>query len=276
MELVWTNEIKDKDFIYYNYNCKPFIWNNKLFYAYRTIDKDNILTERFYGTKISVIEKNLADLTSIKREICFKHKEPAGKKILQSSNWEFQIIEDKIHLNIGFILELNGVGISISSIDSKLVEWRVRSDYYFADKYLKYNQLSTIECFDNVTNKQVWKIKIKGYLYTNIEQKDNCLTFGTAGKGGAFYCVRLADGHILTEYSNSDSSNFVWQNNSIILRDIKGNLQQINPFTSQLINELKLTDKLFFAPILVDNGYIYSTVYNKKKNIGKIICVKNE
>ena len=112
-------------------------------------------------------------------------------------------------------------------------------------------------------------------MYTDIFLKEHYLIFGTAGKGGAFYCIELESGNVLTEFTNRDSSQFAWQNGTIILRDIKDNLVQINPYSNKILNELKLKDKLFYAPIVVYNEYIYATVHNKKQNIAEIICVKN-
>ena len=274
MEIVWTKDIEDKDFVYFNYNCKPLVWDNKLFYAYSTTDKDNTNLKGYFGTKISVIEINLSDATSKVRHISFKYKEPSKKEILLTSDWQFQVRNEQLFLFVGFWLDLNKSAISITDINNKLEQRKVKTDYYFKNQHLKYNQLSTIECFDKSTKKLNWKVKIKGYLYTDILLKNNCLTFGTAGKGGAFYCIELDNGNILTEYSNSDSSQFEWKNDSIVLRDIKGNLVQINPFSNTVLNELKLKDKLYYAPILVDKDYIYATVHIKKQNIAKIICVK--
>lgn len=275
MEIKWAIDIDDKDFVSFNYNCKPIVWDNKLIYAYSTIDKDNKNSKGFFGERISVIEINLKDAKSRIRQISFKHKEPAKKEVLLTNSWQFQIIKSEIFLYVGFWLDLNKPEISIADINDKVEERKVKTDFYFKSQHLKYNQLSTIECFDKSTKELNWKVKIKGYLYTDILLKDNCLTFGTAGKGGAFYCIELDSGNILTEYSNSDSSQFEWKNDSIILRDIKGNLIQINPYLNKVLNELKLKDKLFYAPILVDKDCIYATVHNKKKNIAKIICINN-
>lgn len=275
MEIIWTIDIEDKDFVSYNYNCKPIVWDNKLIYAYSTIDRDNKNSKGFFGEKITVIEINLKDTKARIRQISFKHKGPAKKELLLTDSWQLQIIKGEIYLYVGFWLDLNTPEIVIVDINDKVEEKKVKTDFYFKNQHLKYNQLSIIECSDKSTKKVNWKVKIKGYLYTDILLKNNCLTFGTAGKGGAFYCIELDSGNILTEYSNSDSSQFEWKNDSIILRDIKGNLVQLNPYSNKVLNELKLKDKLFYAPILVDKDCIYATVHSKKQNIAKIICVNS-
>lgn len=275
MEIIWIKDIEDPDFAHYNYNCKPLVWNSKLFYAYRTLDKDHKNQSKYFGTKVSIIEINLKDATTVVRHKCFKYTESSKNAINLTSDWRFEVIKHQIYLFVGCWLDLNKSEILISKMKDPVEEKKVKTDYYFNNLHLKYNLRSTIECCDKNTGKLNWKVKIKGFLYTDIFLKDHCLTFGTAGKGGAFYCIELNSGNILTEYSNSDASQFEWISDSIILRNIEGHLVQINPYTNTVLNELKLQDKLFYAPILVYNDYIYLTGYSKKQNIAKIICIKN-
>lgn len=276
MELVWTKEIIDSDFVHFHYGCKPFVYDNKLFYAFSSIDRENKTSKGIYGEKITVIEVNLSDTATSIKYISFKDKEPKNKEILLSKNWQFILKENKVHLYVGFLLDVSQPTISISDNVYNFDKFKVRTEYEFGDKYLKHNQLSTIECFDKATHKKTWTIKIRGYIYTDIELKNNCLLFGSAGKGGAFYCINIDTGRTLAEHINSDSSNYVWQNSSVILKDKKGNMQQINPYTGSVLQTLMLKDKLFYAPILIDKQFIYTTAYNKKSNSGRLICVRND
>ena len=273
MEIVWTQEIEDEDFTYFHYKCKPIIWRNHLIYAYHTTDRNSINDKGYCATKISVMTINLKDAISKVRHIRFKYEEPLQKEILLTSSWQFHVSDEEIFLYIGFWLDLNRSEISIANMNQLVAKKEIKTDYYFQNTHLTYNHRSTIECFDKNTNMLMWKIKIKGYLYTDIVFKEDCLIFGTAGNGGALYCVALESGTVLMEYSNGDASQFAWKENSIISRDTKGNLVQIDPYSHQILNELKLKNKLFYAPILVDKDAIYATVHNKKQNIANIICV---
>ncbi len=275
MELVWSIEFKESNFVHYHCECKPFIYNNKLFYAFSSIDINNRTIKGICGEKITILEVNLVDKTTSIKYISFKDKEPKNKKILLTNSWHFIKLADKVYLYIGFLLDISKQIITISNSDYNYEEFSVKNEYEFGDKYLTYNQRSTIECFYKTTYEKIWKAKFKGFIYTNIELKNNCLLFGTAGRGGAFYCIELETGKIITEHINGGSSNYEWQKNSIILKDKKGNIQQINPFTGEILKTLILKDKLFYAPILVDKQYIYTTVYNKKFNSGQLICLQN-
>lgn len=276
MEIAWTKDIEDIDFAHYRYTCKPLVWENKLYYAYGTIDVENSHNSDFYGTKICIVEINLSDSISNLRSISFNYNEPSEKDIISTSKWKFQVIENGIFLFVGIWLNLNNTEITeATNMDSPVEEIKIKSDYHFKNKLLKYNGRAVFECYETISNRFIWKVIVKGFLYTEIQLKDHYLTFGTAGKGGAFYCIDLENGHILTEYINSDASSFDWQKDTVILRDLKGNLVQINPYTNTVLKELKLKDKLFYAPIIVHNDSIITTVWDKKKNIGKLVCVKN-
>jgi outer membrane protein assembly factor BamB len=156
-----------------------------------------------------------------------------------------------------------------------LEEFNIKSEYQFKNKVIKYNQRSKLECYDSSSTLQIWEQKIKGYIYTQIEQKEKLIFFGTAVKGGAFYCISLDKGEKLAEYNNGDASEFSWFIENIIIRDKKGNLAKINAKNGETIEELKLKNKIsYYAPILVDGNKTYVRVFDKKENKPKLICVE--
>lgn len=275
MELIWTKVMAYNNFGHYYYQCKPFVHGNTLYYAYYSIDMEYTSPEGNYGDSITVLEIDLNHHSTATKSMGFKNTLPKNKKILQSKSWHFVLRDNTVYLYVGFLLSFTQTDICIADSAYNHPEFAVKSKYYFADKYLVYNQRSTLVCFDAVTHEKKWTATIKGFLYTDIELVNNCLLFGTAGKGGAFYCIDLLTGHILTEHINGDASSYAWQNSSVILKDKKGNIQEIDPFKATVLQTLILNDKLFYAPILVDKQYIYTTAYNKKSNSAQLICLRN-
>jgi outer membrane protein assembly factor BamB len=278
MKILWETQMPDADFGYSNYCCKPIIWKSRLFYAFDKVDKENLSGSRFYGTKIYVLQFNLAtgiiNSKFLSLDYEFNWSDPKERKIALTNNWNFIVKDNKVFLYVGFLIEINAQSINIFDIDFRLKPKRIESRYLFNEKLLNYNQFSTIDCYNKETNCKLWKIKIKGYLYTNLEYKDNLIFFGTAGKGGAFYCVNLDNGNILTEYSNTDASNYEWINNYVLIRDVKGNLIKIDPLNNKVIETVLLNDKIFQAPILFAGNLIFTTVHNRRKNFTKLICVQ--
>lgn len=277
MKLHWEKEIPENDFGYSNFCCKPIVYNNKLFYAYDVLDKENTNVKGYYGTKIVVSEFMLTngDYSSkhISFDYDFNYLSDTEKKINLSSEWEFRIAKGKLFLYVGFLLEVFNDTLKVSDPSFRAASKTIKTEFPFNDKQLIYNQRSTIECFNKTTGKQLWKLKVKGFLYTNIEQKGDNIFFGTAGKGGALYCVDLESGNILTEFSNTDSSNYEWIKNDILVKDSKGNMVQLNPLTNKATEIFLLKDKMFYAPILFNEGYVFTTVHCKSKNLAKVICI---
>jgi hypothetical protein len=52
MELIWTKEFKESNFIGYHCECKPFVLHNKLFYAFKSIDRNNKTINGVNGVKM--------------------------------------------------------------------------------------------------------------------------------------------------------------------------------------------------------------------------------
>jgi hypothetical protein len=243
------------------------------------LDKENLNKKGFYGTNIYVLEFNLTDgkyqSKNISFDYDFNYIDSNERKIALTNQWKFIINNNELFLYVGFLLKVTTRTIAIFDTDFRLNPKVIERKYFFNDKILRYNQLSTIECYDNTIGTKLWKTKIKGYIYTNVEYKDGCIVFGTAGKGGALYCISLASGDLLTEYSNTDASSYEWRGNCILIRDAKGNLIKIDPFKNLVINKVLLKDKIFHAPILSAENLIFSTVHNRKKNSTKVVCISD-
>lgn len=274
MKTVWTINIDDQNYFPPNHSLKPVIWENKLFYAFKTVDKIAIDESGLYGTKICVLEIDLENNEIEHKEYSLSYNRQ--KAILShSKNWKFIATENVLKLDIGLVLIISTNEIQITNEQTKLEEFNIKSEYQFENKVIKYNQRSKLECFDVSSRKLIWEQKIKGYIYTQIEQKENLLFFGTAGKGGAFYCINLENGEKCTEYNNGDASEFSWYNESIIIRDKNGNLAKINAKNGKTIEELKLKNKIsYYAPILVDGNKTYVRIFDKKENKPKLIYVE--
>lgn len=274
MKIVWTININDQDYFPPNHSLKPVIWENKLFYVFQTIDKSNIDLNGLYKSKICVLEVNLKNNETEYKEYSIS-RNIKKIKIYSSKNWKFITSENNLNLDIGIILNISDNEIIPDYEQTKLEEFKVKSEYQFENKVLKYNQRSKLECYDNPSRTLIWEQKIKGYIYTEIEQKENFIFFGTAGKGGAFYCISLDKGEKLTEYNNGDASEYSWFRENIIIKDIKGNLARVNAKNGETIEELKLKNKIsYYAPILVEGNKIYVRVFDEKTNIPKLICVE--
>ncbi len=273
---MWTVNLPDTDISHYDLTCKPLVWNDNLIYAYKAIDKVNKDANGYYGTQITVIEFNSEGNIISQKRISFKYSAKERSELLSTRDWSFFSDGDnKIFLNVGFVLDLNHTEICIDDRKIEINEFKIIENYYFDEFHIKYNQKFLIECINTINNKIIWKIKTKGYLYTKITLKDECLIFGTAGRGGALYCIEKKSGKILTEYNNGDSSNFTLYNDFIITKDRNSNIVKINPFKNEVIDSLRLKDKITYSSsFLVNKDVVYTTVWSKKTKEVKMTCIK--
>ncbi len=108
MELIWTKEFIESNFVGFHCECKPLVKHNKLFYAFKSIDRINKTIHGVCGVKITVIEINLVDTTSSIKHISFKDNEPKNKKILHTDNWHFIQQGERLYLYVGG--EFNNIG----------------------------------------------------------------------------------------------------------------------------------------------------------------------
>lgn len=87
----------------------------------------------------------------------------------------------------------------------------------------------TMVCKRHNSEEIIWKVKLSAYLYTEIEERDGIVYFGTAGKGGRFYGVSFADGSIIFNYNTGGTVKFLWYEELILLSDRRYKPVLLNP-----------------------------------------------
>lgn len=137
--------------------------------------------------------------------------------------------------------------------------------YEFENLLVHFPSPRTIECIDSKTGKQLWKYSLKGYPYTKVEYINNHLFFGTAGKGGALYCIQLDNGEIKRDYSTKGTVNYCWYNGCILTYTDKGNLQLLDPYSNEQIYLFKLDTQVGQGvPMIIVNDCLYTISFSRK------------
>lgn len=298
MRELWSVAIPDNDFWYPFHKCIPIVWNNTLYYAYqyrncirKENDPDLYYTIAIQKIDLSTIESKVKEFvvkvtdgkTNELSGWGFGGPEPvyADKELVHNTrNWKFYTQENGLFLNIGaYDLYANKESISIFGYNAEFVAldyWdssEVKNEFHFGNLIVKYNQRSTLECYDTISAKVLWRLKIKGYLYTKITEKDNFIYFGTAGKGGAFYFVDLRSGEVLTEFDNGNASEFAWYENSVLISNNKGILVRLNPYNGEVLefnNSKTKVASLFY----VFKNKLFHRTYSKSDNTFQLVCVE--
>lgn len=146
--------------------------------------------------------------------------------------------------------------------------------YSFGDKEVFMQSPFMMSCRDKQNQKTLWKYKLSAYLYTEVENYNDILYFGTAGKGGYFYGVSLNNGQTVFSYNTGQTVHFVRSGERIIISDKKQKPMLINALTGEIIHSLDIGKYTidYEQQMLWYKERFYGIVRNKEKDLS-VVCV---
>lgn len=146
--------------------------------------------------------------------------------------------------------------------------------YSFGDKEVFMQSPFMMSCRDKQNQKTLWKYKLSAYLYTQVEEYNDILYFGTAGKGGYFYGVSLNNGQTVFSYNTGQTVHFVRSGEGIIISDKKQKPMLINALTGEIIHSLDIGKYTidYEQQMLWYKERFYGIVRNKEKDLS-VVCV---
>ena len=148
-----------------------------------------------------------------------------------------------------------GFGPSIAKIieihDTKLVEiedapipikqiYNDNKTYTFGDYIIRMASQFMMECKSQTSGETIWKLKLSAYLYTEIEERNGVLYFGTAGKGGRFYGVYLASGEVAFDYNTGGTERYGWYKGEVLMSNHKYKPVLISPKDGSDIRQIDI------------------------------------
>jgi len=146
--------------------------------------------------------------------------------------------------------------------------------YSFGNKEVFMQSPFMMSCRDKQNQKTLWKYKLSAYLYTEVEEYNDILYFGTAGKGGYFYGVSLNNGQTVFSYNTGQTVHFVRSGEGIIISDKKQKPMLINALTGEIIHSLDIGKYTidYEQQMLWYKNRFYGIVRNKEKDLS-VVCV---
>lgn len=146
--------------------------------------------------------------------------------------------------------------------------------YSFGNKEVFMQSPFMMSCRDKQNQKTLWKYKLSAYLYTQVEEYNDILYFGTAGKGGYFYGVSLNNGQTVFSYNTGQTVHFVRSGERIIISDKKQKPILINALTGEIIHSLDIGKYTidYEQQMLWYKERFYGIVRNKEKDLS-VVCV---
>ena len=146
--------------------------------------------------------------------------------------------------------------------------------YSFGDKEVFMQSPFMMPCRGKQNQKTLWKYKLSAYLYTEVEEYNDILYFGTAGKGGYFYGVSLNNGQTVFSYNTGQTVHFIRNGERIIISDKKQKPILMNALTGEIIHSLDIGKYTidYEQQMLWYKERFYGIVRNKEKDL-LVVCV---
>ena len=165
--------------------------------------------------------------------------------------------------------ELKVVGDTPAPLDNIYSDGKV---YCFGNIEVYMHSAFIMACRVADSGKVIWKTKLGAYLYTDVDEKDGILYFGTDGMGGKFFAVNLSDVSIKYSYNTRGTSNFLYYKDYVLLSNEKNKPVLINRNDGTLYKKLEF-DKFeitIYQQMIVDNDKLYAIA--AKGNTAYVVC----
>ena len=165
--------------------------------------------------------------------------------------------------------ELKVIGDAPTPLDNLYSDSKV---YSFGNLEVYMHSVFIMVCREADSGKVVWKTNLGAYLYTDVDEKDGTLYFGTDGKGGKFFAVNLTDRSIKYSYNTRRTSNFLYYKNYVILSDEKNKPVLINRNDGSLHKKLEFEkfEITVYQQMIVEDDKLY--VIAAKGNTAYAVC----
>lgn len=141
------------------------------------------------------------------------------------------------------------------------------SPFYFGEYCISHKGMSGYICTKN--GNPIWEFKGQAYLYTDIQRWNNCVYFGTAGKGGYVYILDIDTGEALAKIKTGGTSSIVrFKNLCYFLgNNKKATLFCVDLTNGNIVQEIALPGKAttYSRVQLIDN-HIHVITFEYKGN----------
>ena len=150
-------------------------------------------------------------------------------------------------------------------------EYSESKTYRFGDYSLHMATKRKLEC--RIAGTLIWDMRLTAWLYSELEERNGILYFGTAGQGGHFYGVSLTDGRVIFDWNTGGTIAVVWVHDYLAITDRNGDLVLLNPEGSE-VERFYFKNMVLSASGVVHGGRFYTSMYDKKEFNKYAVCLE--
>ena len=147
--------------------------------------------------------------------------------------------------------------------------------YQFGEYTVRLVSEWKIECRLAAADEVLWELRLTAWLYTEFEEKDGIIYFGTAGKGGHFYAISLSDGRVIFDINTGGTTQIVRTDDYFVIVDRKRDLVLIDSSGAEV---KRFHFKKMYAqcsmPVLIRDNKLYTFLTGKTGWLLYAVCVE--
>ena len=144
-------------------------------------------------------------------------------------------------------------------------EYSEKKTYRFGDYILRMATKWKLECRSAATDTLIWNMRLTAWLYSEFEERNGIVYFGTAGQGGHFYGVSLTDGRVIFDWNTGGTTAVIWINDFLAITNRNGDLVLLEPADGSEIKRYHHKRMVISAGGLEHGGKLYTAMYDKKE-----------
>lgn len=136
--------------------------------------------------------------------------------------------------------------------------------WQLGDYRIDYDAEHTLTCTKN--GAEVWKFRIRAYLYTPVRQWQELICFGTAGNGGYLYILRLGTGEVVAAVKTGGTVHIAQEEGFcyVLANAPSARLLKVDLHTGSVAEEVPLPGKAAYSSLRLMDGEVHAITYTYK------------
>ena len=192
---------------------------------------------------------------------------------------------DAEHLILGYT-NWSNAGILKYNTHTKQIVWRHKRKFegpqldckLYQHDELVYWVKDDIEliCIHAETGEEMFSVRTKPWLYTDLDFIGECILFGTAGANGYLNCLDAKSGEeIWSVFLKNGCEFFDYYQSSVIVGDFDKSIKQIDWDNGNVLQQLSVDGEVV-GRICVHQDCIYTVIWGNEKKAIRLIRVRVE